>query len=71
MNINVTFTEKEFDFLLQCVIGRRVQREDLIEKFSSDSYVEKNQKEIIKECDRLFRTIYQSSVITNRKERTR
>lgn len=63
MKINVTFIEEEFDFLLQCIIARRVQREDLIDKFAGDSYVSKNQKEIIKECDRLLATIYQSAII--------
>ena len=63
MKITVTFTEKELDFLLQCIIARRVQREDLIEKFADDRGVAKNQKEIIKECDRLFATIYQSEII--------
>ena len=63
MKINVNLTEKEFDFLLQCIIARRVQRKDLIEKLDDDTDLVEYQKEVIRECDKIFDTIYQKSII--------
>ena len=63
MKINVNLTEKELDFLLQCIISRRQLRTDLIEKISADCGMVEYQKEVIKECDNLFATIYQAEII--------
>ena len=63
MKITVTFTEKEIDFLLQCIIAKQMKRKDLIKILDVDSDLVKNQKDIIKECDNLFAKIYQSEIL--------
>lgn len=63
MKINVNLTEKECDFLLQCIIARRIQRKDLIEKLGADCDIVEYQKEVIKECDKIFETMYQAEII--------
>ena len=63
MKITVTFTEKDFDFLLQCIIARRSLRKDLIEKLGADCDLVEYQKEVIKQCDKIFETMYQAEII--------
>ena len=63
MKITVTFTEKDFDFLLQCIISKRQNRKDLIEKLDADCDLVEYQKEVIKQCDKIFETMFQAEII--------